>query len=125
MSFEAACHDRAGPREGAGNVLGEVFVITWRMGRVFVAVLMLTGCGSSPGEKPAPPTQSGAVAATTTTAGSTTQEAADQGEMSGLRLMENAQLLEGPAATVDETFNLPSDAKMQRGWATLLDPYVK
>ncbi|PRC45470.1 hypothetical protein C6A85_94995, partial [Mycobacterium sp. ITM-2017-0098] len=84
----------------------------------------LAGCSSSPGEKTAPPMQSGTAAATAT-ADPTAEEAADLGEMtaayeaaatpeaeSGRRLMENAQLLEALAATVNETFNLPNDVRL-------------
>jgi Putative metallopeptidase len=94
------------------------------MGLGVAAALMLAGCGTSSEGNTASPTQSGSATAPTSDA-STAEEAADQGEMttayeaastpeaeSGRNLMENAQLLEGLAATVNETFNLPNDVSL-------------
>jgi hypothetical protein len=99
-------------------------VITRRTGAVFAAVLVLAGCGTSPSENADAPTPSKTDPASSTDAPDV-EEAADDGEMTvvyeaastpesenGRNLMEQAELLEGLAAMVNETFNLPHDVRL-------------
>jgi outer membrane murein-binding lipoprotein Lpp len=98
-------------------------VITARTVAVFAAVLVLAGCGSSPKENSAAPTPS--TTAASATDAPAVDEAPDDGEMTasyeaattpeaqnGRKIMEQAELLEALAATVNETFNLPHDVRL-------------
>ena len=100
-------------------------MIARRMTLVFATALLLAGCGgAAPEEKSSPSTQSDA-AVTATTDSPDVDEAVDNGEMTafyepastpeaenGRNLMEGAQLLEGLAQQVNETFNLPNDVRL-------------
>lgn len=109
---------------GGREVRGRNVVIAWRAGGVFAAALLLAGCGSAPEQNSSAPTQSDTATATATDAPAI-DEATDEGEMTvayeeastpeaenGRRLMEDAELLQGLAASVNETFNLPSDVRL-------------
>ena len=115
--------------EGEQQIRGRVRLITWRTGTALAVVLFIAGCGTSSQENATAPTPSKTAASATDAPAATDEpaagEAPDDGEMTaayeaattpeaqnGRQIMEQAELLEGLAATVNETFNLPNDVRL-------------